>query len=86
MGTKWKWLPDDEHPGGGKWGMILRRNDNTIHAAHEEFWEKVWWNRHQNWLYRIKLAAHEPPLEVIPPKILLAVLSFDASCSVLCFF
>jgi hypothetical protein len=38
-------IPEDETTDAHE--LILRRNDDAIHAAYDEFWDKVWYGRHR---------------------------------------
>lgn len=59
-GDKVEWIPPDDLEGDA-WPIVLRRNDGSILAAYNEFWDKVWWNRHMVWIEQIE--SGEKPLK-----------------------
>ena len=60
-----EWIPDEERP-GDSWPIELSRNEDDIHDAAEEYFEEVWWNRHQVAMEKIATGKMEP----YEPKIL----------------
>ncbi len=59
-GDKVEWLKElDEDGKLVDVPLLLRRGDQTILAAYEEFWDKIWWNRHQIWAERIQAGEEQ---------------------------
>jgi len=57
-GDKVEWIHDDDLD--EDFSMILLRGEKQLHQAEEEYFDKVWWNRHQVWREKIE-AGEEPP-------------------------
>ncbi len=54
-GDKVEWIEDTDDKGKPiEFPMLLLRGDKAICKACKEFHERVWWNRHQSWLYAIE--------------------------------
>ena len=52
-GDKVEWIPDEDAP-GGEWSIMLRRNDNAILEAAEEFSDVIWYDRKLVLLHNLK--------------------------------
>jgi hypothetical protein len=49
-GDKVEWVKDEDEKGKPiEWPMILRRNDKSLLNAENEFFDKVWYNRHYSY-------------------------------------
>jgi hypothetical protein len=58
-GDKVEWLKELGKDGLVDVPLLLRRGDQTILEAYNEFWDKVWWNRHQIWAERIQAGEEQ---------------------------
>lgn len=66
--------PNEKILGRGVWRLrgagietaLFDANDEAILKVYNEFWDKVWWNRHQVWLEKIK-SGEEPVTEEQKP-------------------
>jgi hypothetical protein len=61
-GNKVEWVPHEEEDAVDEpyWGNELLRSEDEIADAAEEFYEKVWWNRHQVAMERIEAGERKP--------------------------